>query len=286
KGPRKFVAKVVAARRAGRDRLGGRIDALTKVEGGWEARMLIYTVFLPDGLVVGHAQLLGSYPLAVERKGTAGPAPGSHHGNEDELWGRGTPRSDPLRLGGQIEARSEDDDNSDLDDGKAGDRHDYLLRFRTRFDWTPSRAVTGRLELRYDQLWRLDERTGDSSHQNGFLGETYLRWNDAFGTPHFDLTAGREKYSDPRRWIYHANIDTLHATWKERDFKLDVAAGTTVDDGSPRDEAAVDWLAYLSNRDRKEHLAAWALYRNIGPYDASSTQIVEEQNLHVGVRAL
>jgi len=56
KGPRKFVAKGVYARGAGRDRVGGRVDELKKVEGGWEARVMIFTVLMKDDMPIEHAQ--------------------------------------------------------------------------------------------------------------------------------------------------------------------------------------------------------------------------------------
>ena len=46
KGPRKLVAKNVISRGSGRDRIAGRIDELKMVEGGWEARVMIFTMLM------------------------------------------------------------------------------------------------------------------------------------------------------------------------------------------------------------------------------------------------
>ena len=281
KGPRKFLASQIAERGAGRDRIAGRLDELKRVEGGWEARLMIFSVALKDDTPVEHEREIADYGLAKEHKVNV-PSEHDETRNEDELFGSGLALTNGLRLSGQVEVRPETDRNFDLNDAKQADRKDYLIRYRMRFDWKPSALVTGRLELRYDQLWRDDQRTGNHAVQNGFLGEVYLRGNDLFGWRGFGLTAGREKFSDLRRWIYHQNLDGLHMAVNRPGWAVDLAAAEILDDGSPRDKESQNLVAYASNNDDQEHLAVWALYRAI---DASRTT-TEESNFHFGVRAI
>src|SRR5262245_33679185 len=68
KGPRRFRAESIGPRDAGRDRIGARIDELRKVADGWEARIMIFPVRIPEGTEVEHARPVAEYGLAPERK--------------------------------------------------------------------------------------------------------------------------------------------------------------------------------------------------------------------------
>jgi len=119
----------------------------------------------------------------------------------------------------------------------------------------------------------------------GVLGETWLQWRD-IGTEGFDFTVGRQDFDDPREWVFDENLDALRATWIRPTWRLDLATATRLSQGSPRDEASGNLIAYLSNNDPDRHLAVWSVYRDIEAYDVTSSHFPAEQSWHFGARAL
>ncbi len=296
-GPPRLAAREIAPRGEGRDRIGGRIDELRRVEGGWQARLMIFDVFLPEGVEVEHVLPIEQIPLAPARKwGQPTSEAEDIERDEDDVFGLGLELSETLRLSGQIETEARLEDDFDLG-GEAddGDREDYELSLRARLTWTPGDALSGLTEVRYNQLWRDDEEDGSDYEANGLLGETFLLWRDVLGQRGFDLAVGRQDFDDLREWLYDQNLDALRMAWIRPALRLDLSASTTLTDGSEFDQETVNWIAYLSNNDRRKHLAAWALYRDTddvsrdldGNADGNAiTDNDPQESLHFGLRAI
>ncbi len=280
-GPRNLSARDISARKEGRDRIGGRIDALEKVEGGYEARVMRYVLFLPEGLEVEHEQPLESIPLAPARKVRTIESAGDDQElfDDDDQLGEGLALTDELRLEGLLEWRSTREDEFDLDETKAEDRTDHTLSGRARLKWRPSEDWLAVAEARYNQLWRDDDQDGQFSRGNADLGEFYLYRRDAFGSS-ADVILGRQDFDDPREWIYDQNLDALRVFWGLGGAVLELSASTTLAEGSPRDEESTNWIAYLSNGERRKHLAAWAMLRDVDLAGA------EEEDFFLGARAI
>lgn len=288
KGPRRFRADSISPRGEGRDRIAARLDELRKVEGGWEARVMIHTVIIPEGTEVEHEQPMAAYELQPERKqGTSDPE--DIERDEDDSFGQGIALGDELRLQGQLEFRIDDNNNFDLRSGNLEDRTDYEGSARIRLTWAPSDDLVGLTELRYNQQYRRDDDNGvndsETSH-DGSLGETWLQWRNVHGHAGFDVTVGRQDFDDPREWVYDQNLDALRLTWIKPDWRLDVAAATVVAGGGERDEASNNAIAYLSNNDDDRNLAAWTVYRDFDDFNADNGFVPEETSWHMGVRAL
>lgn len=291
KGPRRFSAKSIAARGAGRDRVAGRIDELRRVEGGWEAQVMIFTVLLRDDTPVEHTQPVEHYALAPVRKiGRSDPQ--KLERDEDDSFGKGIPLTDTLRLMGQLEGKYTSEKNYDLDSASTRDRTDEDFPVRLRFAWTPSEKLVGVWELRYTQQYRHDQRSsaqgGDLSEINhaGAFGETWLQWRDAFGRVGFDVTAGRQDFDDPREWISDQNLDAVRLSWLQPAWRFEVALATVLSDGSERDQHSNNATAYLSTTDSHEHLALWSVYRDIDQFQTGSTTVPDEKSWHIGARAI
>jgi hypothetical protein len=297
KGPTRFRAESIAPRGPGRDRIAARLDDLRRVEGGWEARVMIFTVLIADGTEVEHELALTEYGLAPERGVDSGERRKKIERDEDDVFGEGVSISDTLRLQGQLEVRADDFNNFDLRSGALEDRTDYESSARIRVTWIPSDSLVGQVEARFVEQYRRDDDNGSNDSENsheGPLGETWLQWRDVRGHPGFDLTLGRQDFDDPREWIYDQNLDALRATWIRPDWRLDLSTATLVAGGGERDEASWNGIAYLSNNDEDRHLAAWTVYRDIDDVavtlddlngDATRVELAE-RSLHFGVRAL
>jgi len=287
KGPRKFRADTISPRGAGRDRLAGRIDDIRKVEGGWEATVMIFRVFLQEDTPVEHKKPVAEFELAAARK--VGTGTKELERDEDDVFGKGIAITDTLRLMGQIEGKTTVEQNFNLDRAQDRDRRDVDLPVRLRMTWTPGEKLRGQVEVRYTHQFRHDETsTGnlDEVNHSGAFGETWLQFLDLWGNEGFDVTVGRQDFDDPREWIYDQNLDALRLTWIRPTWRLDVASATLLTDGSDRDQESNNFIAYLSNNNSDEHLALWTVYRDIGSFDASNGPIPDETSLHLGARIL
>jgi len=271
-GPHRFVAHKISLRDEGRDRIGGRIDELVRVEGGWRARVMIFDVFLAEG-------------VGVEQKSDEPAFRGDEtQRDEDDTFGKGIRLAEGLRLSGQITGRSDVEENFDLDDTTDADRKNHEIDLRARLTWVPSDAFVAVSELRTAQLWRDDQVDGHSSLNETQLGEAWVLWR-AGGTG-LQVAIGRQDFDDPREWIYDQNLDALRVAWVRPHWRLDLSASTTFTDGDERDEASANYIAYMSNNNQKKHLALWSVYRDIDNFVPTSDLSPAERTSHIGVTAL
>lgn len=292
KGPRKFSAQKVQTRGEGRDRIGGRLDDWKRVEGGWEASVMIFTVFVPDGTELEHEQPVESYELAPERTIGAYDPFEDVERDEDDAFGQGFQLTSTLRWTGQLEGKVTHEQDFDLTDGARNDeedRTDHDFASRVRLVWTPSDQLWGLIEGRFTERYRRDEDNavidGENAH-GGSIGEAWLQWRDVNGWRGFDVTVGRQDFDDEREWIYDENLDAVRLSWLRPGWRLDVSGSTSIDGGS-RNEAATNWIAYFSNNDSKRHLAAWTLYRDIDAFtDDNGSAVPAEQSWFWGARVI
>jgi hypothetical protein len=291
KGPRKFVAEKIKPRGEGRDRIGGRIDELVPVADGFEARIMIFTVFLGQAVEVEIEEGLDltAIPLAPERQTGQRSEQPEIIRDQDDQFGKGIEFATDLRLSGQLELVSNFEDNFDLDEADEEDRQDHELTARARLTWTPGDQLWLLSEGRYLQSYRRDEDDGvndSESDARATLGETWVLWRDALGKTGFDVWLGRQDFDDQREWIYDENLDALRLMWLRPDWRLELAAATKLTNASERDEESFNWIAYLSNNDSDRHLALWTLYRDTDAFDAPGGPIPEEEAWHVGARVI
>ncbi len=277
RGPGKLSAREIEGRGPGRERIGGRVDAVRRVERGFEVSIMRYTILLPFDLEIEHDVPLAQLTLTPEREVTALDGRGA---DDDDLFGEGIALSERLALESQLEWRSLFEDDFNLDAGEAEDRVDHVGSLRSRLVWTARDDVTAVAELRYGFRARDDEDDGRSSDGDADLGEAFVHWRDAFGVRGVDMTLGRQDFDEPREWIYDQNLDALRFAWRTSALALELSTSTTLADGDRIDRSSTNWIAYLSNANRKTHAALWTAYREFdldgGPLD---------ENLHVGARA-
>ncbi|MEW6071942.1 MAG: alginate export family protein [Planctomycetota bacterium] len=274
RGPLKLSAREVARRESGRDRLGGRIDEIETASGAVVLRIMQYRVRVALDVELESERPLAELALAPERV----RAKSTGTIDEDDLFGRGFEIVDGVRLSGQLEGLLTREEGYDLDDAADQDRTDTELTGRIRATWNPSDAFLGVAELRHRQLWRDEEDLGSSTVGRTRLGETYGYWPSLLGSS-WGVRVGRQDFDDPREWLYDQNLDAVRFLGRVRDLPIELSLSTTLSDGSPRDEEAVNAIAYLWNGDEDRHLAAWAIHRD---FDLDE----EEWRTHVGVRAL
>jgi len=276
RGPRKLSARVIKPRSAaGRDGFAGRVDAVRPADGGIEVSIMRFTVFLSADLEVTHERALQQIELAPEKPRGQ---PFRDDVSEDDLFGAGIGITDSLRFTGVVTTRSLLEDDYNLDETDPEDRQDYDLSIRARLVWQPSPDFAAVAEARHRVRYRDDEKDGSSTLSRTVLGENYIYWRN-IANRGVDLQLGRQDFDDRREWIYDQDLDAVRLITRRPNLRLETSISTTLSDGSPRDEASTNVIGYLSNEDRRNHLAAWAIYRDIDREE-------QEELFFGGIRAI
>lgn len=256
RGPRKFSAREIDPRGPGRERLLGRVDARHTGGGGVEFEIMTYRVVVPADVLVRHEDPPESY---AQTAATA-TAIADRGRDEEDLFGEGYWLTESLQLSGQTELRALGERDFNLDERDREDRDDIEFSIRTRVLYQPSASFFALAELRHRELRRADRDDGRLSDSNTRLGEAYLYWIGAFADA-LDLQAGRVDFDDEREWIYDQNLDAVRAIWSGRRLRAELSYSETLSDGSPLDESARNWMAYLSGFDPDRHIAAYLVHR-------------------------
>lgn len=284
-----LFASSVTARGAGRDRVGSRVnelrpaanrsvDAVPKADAavpdqpGPFARMICLDVQLPAEMEHNEAltAIANAPPRALDQFGFT-------RGSED-VFGKGIALGSSARLSSMLELSGSTEQDFDLDPTNNADR--LLLRpsARVRIDWSPPESrLSGALALRAE-----DKRTytnkADSVVNTYRISEAYLALDGAVGAGS-TLFLGRQDFDDAREWIYKKNLDAARLLLTRPGLRFELSASTTISGGSPRDESSSNYIAVLSNDDRRRQLSAWVMQRE---FDLPT----HERSTHAGLRAV
>lgn len=273
-GPRKFSARKIRKRNEGRDRLGGRIDALERDGAGWTLVVMNRAVSVSADTEVESESPLAEVRLAPRRTAHTNIAAR----NEDDIFGKGVRFGEHLVVNGQLEFVSDSERDFNLDPDDLEDREDTGLSARIRGTWDLGRDLEGVTSVRVNQLWRDDEDDGSSTNSRINMGETYLRWTGLAGD-RLEAHVGRLDFDDPREWLYDQNLDALRGVYADGPWRAELSSSTTLFEGSDRDEAATNWIAYVSHGDEDRALAGYVVHRD---FDLMTS----ESLTHFGARAL
>jgi alginate production protein len=272
-GANRLTAREVSPRGEGRERIVGRVNRVRTVADGLQVSIMNFAVFIPGELRVGHESPLASYPLSEER--TRPMSIESH--NEDDTFGQGIRITDNLLFAGLLEGRWTGENDFNLNDRRARDRQDTEGSARARLIYRPTDSFIGVAELRYQGLERNDDEDGRFYEDETRLGETFAYWIDPFKW-NLDFQLGRIDFDDEREWLYDQNLDGFRLFHFNRFFVTEFSVTTTLSNGSPRDQDALNTILYVSNGDEDRHLAAYLIHRD---FDLA----VPEKHTHAGIRA-
>lgn len=272
-GGNRLEAREVSPRGEGRERIVGRADRVRTVADGLQVSIMNFTVVIPGELMVGHENPLESYALSEAR---TQPMSGESR-NEDDQFGQGMRITENLLFAGLLEGRWTGENNFDLNDRRARDRQDTEGSARARLIYRPTDSFIGVAELRYQGQDRSDDEDGDFYEDETGLGETFAYLIDPFKW-NLDVQLGRIDFDDEREWLYDQNLDGLRLFHFNRFFVTEFSVTTTLSNGSPRDQEALNTMVYVSNGDEDRHLAAYLIHRD---FDLP----LPEQRTHVGIRA-
>ncbi len=277
--PGRFDAREVSPRRSpGRSRITGRVDTLGRRAGGVVTLGIMrWTVPVgPEAMIsVEDDRSLASVPLAPGRP----TAQLDQRADDADDIRRNFLLTDKLSFGGQFELSAKREENFDLDDDVGAERSDIQLKLTTELVWEPDETFFALMRLRQQTRWRHEQDAPDDRDSDGELNELYGYWLDAFGAG-VDLQVGRQDFDDLREWIYDENLDAIRAIARRPGVQLELSASTVFSEGSKRNRDFDNAIAYLSNGDEQQHLAAWLMQRKRTHGEGG------EEPLWFGLRAL
>jgi len=273
RGLKRFSARKVSNRGAGRDRIVGLVSDIQQTADGYSITIMNQRGRIPADVELRHEKPISEYAVASLNIAL----PQGKQVSEDDQFGEGIRINDRLRFTTLTEARYKGEDNYDLDDRREQDRRDTAVSIRGRFLLAPGEAgLSGQLEVRYTHVWANDDLLGRFNVNNTRLGESFIYYDDPFKVD-FDIQAGRLDFDDRREWLYDQNLDGLRIYWNIAGWLAELSVTTTLSDGKLRDENTNNYIAYLSNIDRR--FAAYVIHRDT---DLSG---FKEKVTHLGVRS-
>jgi alginate production protein len=264
-----FEAAKISSRGEGRERISGPVQRVRRVESDVIVWIMDYRVTLPAS--VGHAEPFER--IALTRSGG-----GFETTSEDDQFGEGIRVTEALVFSGLLEGRSTYEGEFDLNRNDDEDRLDLQGSLRLRLEWRATGRVASVFEFRQSAIYRDDAEDGSMKRDDGRFGETFVYVRDALAKG-WNFQVGRQDFDEPREWIYDQNLDGVRLIADRPRWRLELSGSTTLYDGSPRDQEATNLIGYLSNNDRRRHVALYAVHRD---FDT----LIEEASSHVGVRAL
>ncbi len=273
RGRKRFSARKVSSRGPGRDRVSGLVSDIRKVAEGHILTVMNQQVLVPVELELRREKPVTEY--AVESLNVVSPQ--GRQVSEDDQFGEGFRINNRLRFTTLVEARYKGEHNYDLYDRRELDRQDTAGSIRGRFILSPGRyGISGQLEARYTYLRTNDDLLGTFDIRDSRLGESFIFFDDPFEID-FDIQAGRMDFDDRREWLYDQNLDGLRFYWTLAGWLAELSATTTLSDGKLRDENTNNFMAYVSDPERR--FAAYVIHRD------TDLAGLKEKVTHTGVRA-
>jgi len=209
RGQKRFSARKVSNRGAGRDRIVGLVSDIQAISEGYLVTIMNHLVRVPGDVELRHEKPIQEYAVASLNIAL----PQGKQLSEDDQFGEGIRINDRLRFTTLTEARYKGEDNYDLDDRREQDRKDTAVSIRGRFILAPGEyGISGQLEVRYTHAWVNDDVLGHFDISDTRLGESFIYLDDPFRVD-FDIQAGRMDFDDRREWLYDQNLDGLRVYW-------------------------------------------------------------------------
>lgn len=271
-------AHEVQGKRAGVERLVGRIDELERLrDGRLKLEVLGFEVLVPESVrqrSAGDPRLHRRVPPQALR------SPSSQFVDGDDLFGEGYVVGDRAHIGLQQQLAFTDRSNFELDErddtdiDDDDDRRDSSHSLRARLLWRPG--------ARFEAVVDGSARTRHRDLGDGGEVSSRLRLNEAFLVARnvgfgLDLQVGRQDHDDIREWLFDQNLDGVRLFRDTRRLRLQLSASTTLSGGSARDRDAFNTIFYVSNQAPRRHLAAYLVDRRFGGGR-------DEIQTHVGAR--
>ena len=254
RGPQRFAVRDIKRRKSpGRDRIEGRLDRITRRDGGLVIRIMHFDIRVPADVEIEADRPLETYQLIPVM-------PWSRQvmrDDEDEVLSSVT-LSDTIILGGRLEWREEFEHEFNLDSGRRRNERDRQWTVRGQVIWEPVEDFYGLLSMEGNRQITREAGSASSHRSDGKVNEAYGYWRLPKGV---DIQFGRQDFDDVREWVYDENLDGVRVIISQPNLRLELAGASIFWDGSHRDRRTDNWMLYLSNNDEDQHLAAYVIDR-------------------------
>jgi len=288
RGMQKFSVRSIELRKnPGRDRIEGRVDGLEPRDGGFALRIMHFTIHVPADVEVEAERPLDQYLLVPIMPWATQVV---KQDDDDEVLGS-FQLGDDLTFGGRVEWKTEAEDEFDLNETRRRNKTKRDLTLRGQLIWEPTDDFYGLLSAEGNRATDREATKADSHTTDGKINEAFGMWRLADG---LDLQVGRQDFDDVREWVYDENLDAVRLVVSNPDMRLELGAGSVFWDGSHRDRHSDTFVAYLSNNDEDQHLAAYVVDRRINdPKDEpppgstpNPLQARDDKPIFFGLRAI
>ena len=255
RGPAPFLARSISTRKSpGRDRIEGRVNSRKQVGENIELQVMGFAVILAPDVTVDSERPLDEWPIL--------PAPTIDvlAQRDDDKSVLGTVRlGDTLSLGGRLEFKEDYDREFDLDKDRRRNKRGRSFTARGQIVWEPSDRFF--MLLSAEQSHTHDHtasKTGEHD-SDGKINEVFAYYR--LPEHGIDIQVGRQDFDDQREWIYDENLDAVRVIYSRPNLRFELGAGTGLADVSRERRETDTYVAYLSNNDERQHLAAYVVDR-------------------------
>lgn len=271
-GPKRFSARQISIRGAGRETITGLVSEIERTDGGYLLTIMNKRIVVPDDVELRHEKPTSEFAIASLNVALPQAKPVS----EDDQFGDGFRISNRVRFTTQIEARYLGEDNYNLDELRDQDLQDSIASINGRFILAPSNyGISGQLQFRYVHIRSNVDSLGTFDIDDTRLAESWVYLDDPFEVD-FDIQLGRMDFDDRREWLYDQNLDGVRAYWRVAGWLAELSATTTLSEGKLKDENTNNFVAYVTDINRR--FATYIIHRD------SDFQF-DEKITHMGIRA-
>lgn len=123
-------------------------------------------------------------------------------------------------LGAQLQSTLTERANRDLDREIEDNRTDLINRFDLALRFLPRPGLDFFGEVRLADRLRWEEGEEFSRRDTVTIERAFLLWRDLLFSS-VDLQMGRQRFVDPREWLYDENLDAIRLIYQKRPFELE-----------------------------------------------------------------
>lgn len=153
--------------------------------------------------------------------------------------------------------------NRDLDGSEEDDRNRSEATFDLATKIVPRTDIDLFAEARLTDRRLSTDADGEKEHETKVrLRRGYLLWRGAL-FPSIDLQVGRQRFADPREWIYDENLDAVRVRFNKDLFALEFSVSSNLLDPEEPEDRIRNYVAYATYQPgQKDKLALYWISRS------------------------
>jgi len=289
----KLSAKEVSARGEGRDRVVGRVDAISGEAPRLELAVMDFKLRLAADAKLDKPEALASAKLAPEREVSRPDSIGRI--DADDYIPGSVRLSDTLRLGALFDTKWTREVDRDLDSTEPDAIDSPRAALRLQLLWMPRDTTTLLVSPRLEWSAYLDEGGEDDEGFDFDLVEAWVRQDDPWGLG-LQAQLGRLDFDDDREWIYKRYLDSARLRFERGGWHAEAAAMTLLDgdsdsDSDLRDESTDSIWASAGWADKDRSASVWVLdqrFTGVDPDPAGGEDELDGEDwpFFIGARVL